>query len=113
MERKLVIVGMIFMMLMGLSIPLTGESAEPAAKKYEWKFFIPGTPTVPFSPLNVQMCEKIKERSMGRLEIKYYFYGELPYKNADVLNVVRDRKVELGSCFDGHGEGVQDWYGLI
>jgi len=114
MKRKIAIAGMTCLMLTVIVLPFIAPPAESAApKKYEWKFFVPGTPTVPFSPLNVQMCDKIRERTKGRLDIKVYFYGELPYKNADVLTVVQDRKVEVGSCFDGHAEGVQDWYGLI
>ena len=113
MERKIMAFGIIFVMLTALSVPIVGECAEPAAKKYEWKFFTPAVSAIPFAVLNAQLCDKVRERSNGLLNIKIYFFGELPYKAPDVLTTIQDRKIEIGNNFDGGCEGVQDWYGLL
>ena len=68
---------------------------------------------MPFSPFNVEFADKVRERTNGRLDIKVYMTGELPYKAPDVLPIVQSRKVEMGSAWDTHCEGVEDWFSVL
>ena len=68
---------------------------------------------MPFSPFNVEFADKVRERTNGRLDIKVYMTGELPYKAPDVLPIVQSRKVEIGSAWDTHCEGVEDWFSVL
>lgn len=97
-----------------LVLPFTVPvSVASETKTFKWKFFNNGPAVMPFSPFNVEFTEKVRERTNGRLDIRIYMTGELPYKAPDVLPVVQSRKVEIGSAWDTHCEGVQDWYSVL
>lgn len=67
----------------------------PAAEKIEWKMattspqghYMSQRYVVPFA-------NKVREDSGGRLDIKIFYIGQLPYDGADYLRVVKERNLD-------------------
>jgi TRAP-type transport system periplasmic protein len=96
----------------------TTTSAKPttqttAAEKFSWTAYTMFQPTMAETKVFTDMIDKIQNQSNGRLSIKFFNYGELPYKNADELMIVRDRKVEMTAIFPTHVVGMAPWMALI
>lgn len=114
---KIGIVGLILVVL-GLSVlvscPAPTPTPTPApTEKFEWRFFMPGPPVLPFAKLYTQFCDEVREQSDGQLDITPVYLGQVPYKAADELAILRNRTVEMGAVWDVHQEGVEDWLGVM
>ena len=82
-------------------------------EKFEWKIFTASTPAMPIGKVYDWMGQQLSKRSNGRLTLKVYYRGQLPYKPTDEIPIVRDRRVEMVDAWDLHGEGVADWIGVL
>ncbi len=71
-----------------------------AEKTIQWTMVSPLTQGISYIKIYKQMCEEIEAKSNGRLKIKLLTYGEHPYKNADILNAVKNNIVQIGNTAD-------------
>jgi TRAP-type C4-dicarboxylate transport system substrate-binding protein len=87
-------------LLVSVFPPASAQSAE-----YEWKFYtFFGANDLPVRPAR-GFAEDLTKSSGGRLDVKVYTGGELPYKFSEVLRAVATNQVQIGELGMGINAG--------
>lgn len=83
----------------GLAAGLSAQQA--AAADAEWSYYTYFGANDKPTQLHRQFAEDVEKASDGRLRIKVYASGELPYKNSDVLKAVATNQIQMGDIAIG------------
>ncbi len=71
----------------------------------EWRFFTYFAPGDKPVQLNRAFADEVNKATGGRLRIKVFAGGEMPYKAADVVRVVASNQVQMGDVAVGFASG--------
>lgn len=78
-----------------LALGATLAAAPASAADVRWQFF-GGLPTThAYAQKIMAGLDRVAERSDGRIEIQYSYYGETPYKQGEALGLIRDGLVQM------------------
>jgi C4-dicarboxylate-binding protein DctP len=99
-------------LLVGLlaALPATTAAQAPVAS---WKCFLYNPAPHPFAKAMMQWADEVKAKSQGRLEIKVFPAGELPYRVNQSASIVGNRLVELSDANGTFLEGEMPIASLI
>lgn len=76
-------------------LPVEEAGAQAATT---WKFFLYNPAPHPFAKAMVEWADEVRTKSGGRLDIKVYPAGELPYRVNQAASIVGNRLVELSDA---------------
>jgi len=73
------------------------------AKVFKWKYFaMINLKVYAYGPLFYAMCEEIKEKTGGQLQIDVYLPGETPYSPKDYLRAIKEGATEMAGVYPGY-----------
>ncbi|MFC1533841.1 TRAP transporter substrate-binding protein [Thermodesulfobacteriota bacterium] len=106
-----VIFSVIVILVMILLVPGSGYS-EGKPQKFIWSMYTSMPPV--FTPPRIykSIFDAVRKKTGGKLDIKLFTAGQLPYKMEDELSIVSKRRVEVCDVNNQHTSGYRDWMGL-
>src|SRR5690606_29149869 len=87
------------------SLVLLAGAAQAQTAPIEWRFFSYFAPSEQAVKLNRALAEEIGKATDGRLRIRVFAGGELPYKAPDVVRAVASNQVQMGDVAVGFASG--------
>jgi TRAP-type C4-dicarboxylate transport system substrate-binding protein len=109
-QRKLTKVIGISVLVTFLIVALAvGASAKSSSDKvFHWKYFaMINLKVYAYGPAFYEMCEEIKEKTNGRLQIDVYLPGEVPYSPKDYLRAIKEGATQMAGCYPGYFSATQ------
>src|SRR5687767_10659024 len=97
MKRRVVRWAVVGVVAAAVSALLAGGPAMAQAPT-TWKLFLYNPAPHPFARAMVQWADEVKSKSGGRLDIKVYPAGELPYRVNQAASIVGNKLVELSDA---------------
>ncbi|MGE0802681.1 MAG: TRAP transporter substrate-binding protein [Lautropia sp.] len=84
---------------------LLAGAAPAQTAPIEWRFFTYFAPSEHAVKMNRAFAEEVAKDTGGRLQIRVFAGGELPYKAPDVIRAVATNQVEMGDVAVGFASG--------
>jgi TRAP-type C4-dicarboxylate transport system substrate-binding protein len=88
--------GLAGLLAAGLALLPAGETAAQAP--VSWRLFLYNPAPHPFARTMMQWADEVRARTGGRLEIKVFPAGELPYRVNQAASIVGNRLVEMSDA---------------
>jgi TRAP-type C4-dicarboxylate transport system substrate-binding protein len=95
-----------------VAIAIAGTAARaadefPPAGTYKWKFFMPWGPGVWMSePARKFVTEEIPKRTNGALQVQWFYPGEHPYADTDILLALQEGAAQMGVTLGSYSGGL-------
>jgi TRAP-type transport system periplasmic protein len=89
-----------------LAATLTLGAGAASAQTHSLRYFGAVPPAHDVAKIIIQGFDRVRERSGGRLDISYTFYGETPYRPAEGPTLLRDGLVDLTEWLPAYAAGT-------
>lgn len=85
---------------------MAGSGLPASAAEFEWNHYASVPQAHDVGKIVVKGFDRIRERTNGRLDIKYIFYGETPYKPPEGPTLIRDGLVQMTEWLPAYSAGT-------